>query len=68
MIQQMLNRMCTENHILKKKLGNQKMITFFSCLGLASYISIDKHTLLPLISFFVVYLLIKLKGKCHEES
>lgn len=68
MIQHLLNRMCTENHILKKQLGNQKMITFFACFGLAAYISIDKHTALPLIAFFVVYVLIKLKGRYHEET
>ena len=63
MIQQMLNRMCTENHILKKKLGNQKAMTFFACLGFAGYASIDNHTFWPLILFFGLYFLFEIKGR-----
>ena len=60
--------MATKNFALKRELGNQKMISFFACLGFASYASIDNHTAWPLILFFCVYVILKLKGKYHEKT
>lgn len=63
MIQQMLNRMCTEKRILKRQLNNQKLITFFACFGLAAYISIDRNTLCPLILLLGLYVFFMIKGR-----
>ena len=63
-----INHMATKNFALKRELSNQKMMTFFACLGFAGYTSIDNHTAWPLILFFGVYAFLKLKGKYHEKT
>lgn len=63
-----INHMATKNFALKRELGNQKMISFFACLGFASYASIDNHTAWPLILFFGLYVFFKVKGKYHEKT
>lgn len=63
MTQHKINKLSTELHLAEKRAAKYKLISFALAFCFSGYVSIDKLTAIPIMTFIAVALVIKLKAE-----